>query len=1807
MFPPIIRQRTVRNRPRRSQLYSLARTCLIITAVSGLAIFSAYVTFAAISLSTSVPYTQSFEGMGIPSANPSVSLLPTDFRIDTNGSVRTVGNFGAATSQTNRVGGANMPTNASNGTYNFGSGAATLGGSDRAVGFISSAGSTLSGNLYAEFINNTGDQLSALQISYDVEKYRNGSNSSGFRVQLYYSSNGVNWTSAGPSFMSAFGSDLDNGGFAVAPGVSSPISNTLNVAVADKAKIFLAWNYSVTSGTTTSNAQALAVDNISILGIAPGQPTNPSGVGTATPPSAGQTQSTLLTVAVTPGANPTSAAHSVTANLSAIGGSAAQQFFDDGTNGDVTPNDNVFSYAATVALGTTLGGKILPFTVTETSPLGRTASGAITLNIAPPTNPTAVGVATPSSLLNGQTTKITVTVTPGMFPTSTNLAVTADLSPIGNGFTQLFDNGINGGDLVANDNIFTAITTIPANLTPGPRTCSFSVTDAQSRTAGGTFVITVQAPPPPVDHVVISQVYGGGGNSGATYLNDYVELYNPTGVSFNLGGWSLQYASATGSSWTNKQPLGGTIAPGEYLLVSLGSGGANGIALPAANISGDLNLSATTGKVALVNNSINLSGACPVSVDPDIVDFVGYGASANCFEGAAAAPAPSNTTAILRKVDGLQDTNQNNTDFETGTPNPRRTAPIVELGPWVSNTEPIADGTNAPYDSTVSVDFSEPVDVNGTWWAITCTVSGQHTSATVASYNGSKGYHITPNVGFQFGEQCTVTVFAANVQDQDSNDSGPGTDNLFSDYTWTFTVVGAGAPAPYSTNVHLTMGNPSDAVADSQQFNNYLMEKPSFALSYNRDKGTPNWVSWHLEPAWFGSLPRVDTFRADPSVLPEWYRVQSTDYSTSGFDRGHMTPNADRDNENRIPVNQETYLMSNMVPQAPDNNQGPWANMENALRSILTENGESNEMYVIAGPAGVGGNNGSGVVNTIANGHVTVPAFTWKVVLVLPSGMDDLSRVDASTRTIAVIMPNIQGIRTSNPDDWQGYLTTVDAVEALTGYDFFANLPDNIENAIEGGVNGTNPPGTEDQFATTAEDTPANLGLNVAIPSGSTITYVIDTAPAHGVLSGSGPSFTYTPALNYHGPDSFTFHATDGSHPSNTSTVSVTVTEVNDPPTANDDTATTGEDSFVNISAVDLTTNDSAGPADESLQNLTVNSVSSTVNTHGSVVLNDGTVTYTPDANYHGAASFTYLVCDNGNTSGAPDVQCTNGIVNVTVNSINDDPVAVNDSSTTVEDTPVSIDVVANDTDVDGDARTLQSVGNASHGSVTIVSGQAQYSPTANFHGSDSFTYVVSDGHGGTATGMVNISVNAVNDDPTAVDNNASTDEDNPVTVDVVADDTDLDGDTPSLQSVGTAAHGSVSIVGGQAQYSPSANFNGSDSFTYVVTDGHGGTANGTVNVTVNPINDSPSASGQSVTTNSNTPVGITLTGSDLETALANLSFAISVSPAHGTISGTGANRTYTPAPNYTGPDSFKFTSTDTGDGAASALTSSEATVSITVNDTVNPTIAAPANLNLGTGTGATSCGLLVSDVTLGTANATDNSGVVSIERTGVPAGNIFPVGTTTITYIATDSAGNSAQTTQTVTVVDNTPPTFTAPAPVTVSANSSGQAPVPNFVAGIVGQDNCGTVTLSQNPTSGTMVGVGTHTVTITAQDQAGNITTHPTTFTVQGNGGLVFSLDIAPGQVKRGKSVKLTAIYSNETGANQVVTFTIRYSSPCGSFTIGDIGPIPINAGAHGRATLPFLVPLTACTGLYELTLETYVNGSLVGSTTATLDVTK
>lgn len=171
-------------------------------------------------------------------------------------------------------------------------------------------------------------------------------------------------------------------------------------------------------------------------------------------------------------------------------------------------------------------------------------------------------------------------------------------------------------------------------------------------------------------NIVISQVYGGGGNSGATLKNDFIELFNRGSVSVSVSGWSVQYASSTGTSWQKTNLPAVSIPAGGYLLVQEAPGTGGTTNLPAPDVSATIAMSATAGKVALVNSSAALSGACPT---PGVVDFVGFGA-ANCSEGSGPTATLSNTTAALRKANGCTDTDSNSTDFSTGAPNPRNSA-----------------------------------------------------------------------------------------------------------------------------------------------------------------------------------------------------------------------------------------------------------------------------------------------------------------------------------------------------------------------------------------------------------------------------------------------------------------------------------------------------------------------------------------------------------------------------------------------------------------------------------------------------------------------------------------------------------------------------------------------------------------------------------------------------------------------------------------------------------------------------------------------------------------------------------------------------------------------------------------------------------------------------------------------------------------------------------------------------------------------------------------------------------------------------
>jgi endonuclease G len=313
-------------------------------------------------------------------------------------------------------------------------------------------------------------------------------------------------------------------------------------------------------------------------------------------------------------------------------------------------------------------------------------------------------------------------------------------------------------------------------------------------------------------------------------------------------------------------------------------------------------------------------------------------------------------------------------------------------------------------DGSSTWELWKSTDSGSTWTKVGSTVTTSSTTLTTASFT------VNSSVAVRF-ELRKISGGANRIN----------FDNIAA------TSYGGGGGG--STSVHMTMGNPSGAVASTSYPTNYLMEKTQYALSYNNSNGTPNWVSWHLDSTWLGSTPRQDSFSNDTSLPAGWYQVQETDYSGSGYDRGHMCPSADR--TKTVADNDATFLMTNMIPQAPNNNQQTWANMENYLRTLATS---GSELYIISG--------GQGNIGWIANGHVSIPAYTWKVVVVLPSGTNDVSRVTTSTRMIAVFVPNTNSV----VSDWKQYRVSVDYVESLTGYNFYSNVTDSVENTIEATV-----------------------------------------------------------------------------------------------------------------------------------------------------------------------------------------------------------------------------------------------------------------------------------------------------------------------------------------------------------------------------------------------------------------------------------------------------------------------------------------------------------------------------------------------------------------------------------------------------------------------------------------------------------------------------------------------------------------------------------------------------------------------------------
>lgn len=523
-------------------------------------------------------------------------------------------------------------------------------------------------------------------------------------------------------------------------------------------------------------------------------------------------------------------------------------------------------------------------------------------------------------------------------------------------------------------------------------------------------------------NLVVSQFQAGGGSA----TDEFIEIHNTSSTAVDLINYKVVYRSATGTTdgspmaeWTTSTIL----QPGQFYLIASQSGYDGGVT-PDKNYDPTIRSMGATGGGIAIRQGATDTGA--------IIDSVGWGSATNIFVEGSVTPAPGNNNSQARKENGCQDTDNNASDFQNLVPSaPRNSTTIVTcsgggttlFAAMNANPTTVTPGGTTLLTVTV-VPATTPPSTN-----IAVAANLQAIGGAASQQFFDDGTNGDQNAG--------DNIFSFQAAIAPGTSGGPAV------------VAGAAADlqgrvapvqviltvnAPLPDEDPLIFGNPSNATPDINNPNNYLMAKPQYSLSYNRSKATANWVAWRLDSTWIGTADRQDDYRPDTTLPAGWYQVQDADYSGSGYDRGHMCPSGDRTRS--VADNSATFLMTNMVPQLGANNQGAWNDFEIYLRSLANS---GNEIYIISG---VHGN-----IGTIAQGRVVVPQYTWKVVLILPNGSNDLQRVSKATRAFGIIVPNFPPLNQGSP--WRNFRVTVDAVEVMTGHDFFSAIPRNTQEIIE--------------------------------------------------------------------------------------------------------------------------------------------------------------------------------------------------------------------------------------------------------------------------------------------------------------------------------------------------------------------------------------------------------------------------------------------------------------------------------------------------------------------------------------------------------------------------------------------------------------------------------------------------------------------------------------------------------------------------------------------------------------------------------------
>jgi gliding motility-associated-like protein len=461
-------------------------------------------------------------------------------------------------------------------------------------------------------------------------------------------------------------------------------------------------------------------------------------------------------------------------------------------------------------------------------------------------------------------------------------------------------------------------------------------------------------------------------------------------------------------------------------------------------------------------------------------------------------------------------------------------------------------------------------------------------------------------------------------------------------------------------------------------------------------------------------------------------------------------------------------------------------------------------------------------------------------------------------------------------------------------------------------------PVADSQNLSTNENTQLSVTLAATDLDGNALTYSIVSSPSNGALSGTAPNLTYTPALNFNGTETFTFKAFDGTSDSNIATIFIDVIAVNDAPIANSQSFVINEDTPQNIT---LTGNDVDGDA--------LGFVIQALPDHGTLNGTAPNIVYTPSANYNGPDFFTFYVNDG-------TVNSTISTIFITVTSVDDPPMATDQNVTAVEDTQTTITLVG--TDPDGNTLSYTVLTPPSHGIINGTGPNQTYTPDANYHGADSFTFKVNDGVSDSNTGTVSVGISTTNDAPVAGNQSVATAEDIATSITLIG--SDVDGDALTFSIVSQPANGILTGTGTNLTYTPALNFFGSDSFTFKNNDGTTNSNTATVSITVTPLNDAPVADNKTVTAiEDSSSNSITLTGSDVDGN--TITFTLLSQPQHGTLTGTAPNLSYTPQADFSRVDIFTFKVND------GFLDSGVGTITINVTPQNDAPIANNQNVNV--------------------------------------------------------------------------------------------------------------------------------------------------------------------------------------------------------------------------------------------------------------------